>query len=410
MSSIKIKIKFPFFGKEKREKIETIEFSKIKDHMKKLKDERGISEYYDELEKSYENFMNKLGEVKKAFEDLENKGENKFTPLVKNNLEKIKELDEFNVSSFQQFYTDSFHTIDKIVKIPARIQHEALSYEESKEAMDLLNSFLKNLKKLKNILAKRYSEYNLVNHFENALKKHKQIEESMKKIDIVEEKIESVMKEEEHVKKLLEEKVNNIHDIKLRVDNKKITKLEKQISSLDNKVRVVQSYIRMNLLSARRPISKILYSKEDKRLFEFFKKITEDPLENINENFWKIISIIEKENLSEDRRINEFLKFVENELNNKIIEYKNIEMKKKKLKDVLKQTLSKNKDVLENFEKEKESTEKILKVIHKKLNDLKKEKNDLELIIRKGIKTLEMMLRKVSNHKVRIRVDYLNQT
>jgi len=404
VSYIKIRISLPSFGKKKERGIETIQFSEIKDYMKKLKDERGISEYYDELEKSYEKFMNKLDRVKKAFEDLENKGEKKFTPLVKNNLEKIKKLDEFNISSFQKFYNDSFYIIDKIMKVPGRIQHELLNYENGKKSIDLLNSFLRDLHELKVILAKRYSKYNIVNHFENALKKNKEMEESMKKMNSIEKEIESVMKEEEHTKELLEEKIENIQTIESKIKNKKIIEFEEQISSLDSKVRIIKSDLRTNLLNTRRPISKILHSKRDKKLFVFFKKFTENPLENINEDFWKMINILEKENLDESKNgsINEFLKFIENELNDKIIKYKNLEMEKKKLKDTVERLSLKNKEVLRKSKGEKEGIQQKLKRIHRKSDDLKKEKNDLELIIKKRIKTLEMILRKIGNHKVKI--------
>ena len=350
--------------------------------------------------------MDKLHGVEKALEILEKEGEKTFTFAVRKKLEKIKELNKFDVSSFQEFYTDTFHVIDEIVKISPQTQHQVLKYKNGKETIQLLNSFLKKTRDLKKILAKRYSEYSIVNHFENALKKHKEIEELVEKIGGIENKIESVIKEEKHTEELLEEKIKNLQTIELKIRNENIAKLEKQISSLDNKIRTIKSNLKMNLLNARRPISKILHSKRDKKLFVFFKKFIDNPLENINEDFWKIISILKNENLNknENRSINEFLKFVENKLNDIIVEYKNLEIKKKKLKGTVEELSLKNKEVLGKFEKEKNDTEEKLRIIHKRLSDLKKEKKSLDTIIRKNVKALEIILKKVSDRKIKIKL------
>jgi len=407
MSGIKLKIKLPFFGKKEKKQIETIEFSAIKNYMGELRNEGEISEYYDKLKMNYEELMKKLEEVKKAFENLENKGEKKFTRLVRKNLERIKKIDEFNVSSFQQFYTDTFHTIDKIVKIPVRTQYEALKYEDGKKTMDSLNSFLKDVDNLKKILAARYSEYSVVNHLENAIKKHREVEELMKKIEDLEKKIESVTKEKEDTKKLLEEKSKDIEHVESRVDFKKIVELKEQIDSLDTRIDGIDSDLRSSISRARRPISKILHSN-DKKIFEFFQNFMKYPLENINEIFWKMVDLVKlkdtKLNEDENRRLNEFLKFVENELMKKIDEYKNLKKDKRQLESMLEKVSSRNGKVLKRIKDEGKNVKEKLKVVNRRLEKLKKEMDNLQIIFRKNIKTLEIMIRKTSGNKIRIKI------
>ena len=408
MSSIKIKIKLPSFGKKEKREIEEIQFSGIKNYIEKLRNTEDISEYYDKLKKHYEKLMEKLEEVKKAFENLENKGEKKFTHLVKRNLEKIKKMDEFNVSSFQQFYTDTFYIVDKIVKTPARTQHEALKYENGKATIELLNSFLKDLQDLKNILAKRYSEYSVVNHFENALKKHKEIEELMKKIEDTEKRIRPLEKEKEDIKKLLEQKIKNLESMGSEVDTKKIVELKKQIDSLNSKIKTINSELKINLSRARRPISKILHSGGDEKIFEFFQNFMENPLENINENFWKMVGIVKQEdvkiNENENKRLNEFLKFVEDELKKKIDEYKNLKEEKRQLDNMLEKISSKNEEVLKRLEDEEKNLEEKLKIVNRRLEKLGKEMGNLQTLFRKSIKVLEIMIKKSSGNRVRIKI------
>jgi len=408
MSGIKIKINLPFFGKEKKRQIETIEFSAIKNYMEELRNEGEISEYYDKLKKNYEKLMERLGEIKKAFENLENKGEKKFTPLVRKNLEKIKKIDEFNISSFQQFYTDTFYIIDKIVKIPARTQHEVLKYENGKVTIELLNSFLKDVGNLKKILAMRYTEYSVVNHLQNALKKHREVEELMKKIEDLRKKIELVTKQREDTKKLLEEKTENLENRESRVDFKKVLELKGQIDSLNSRIGMIDSDLRISLSRARRPISKLLHSKGDKKIFEFFQNFMEYPLENINENLWKMMDLIKfksvKLNEDENRRLNEFLKFVEDELNKKFDEYKSSKQEKGNLENMLKKISSENEEVLKRLKDEKKDVDKKFKILNRRLDKLKKERDNLQTVFKKSIKTLEIMLSKTSGSKIRIKL------
>jgi len=408
VSYIKIKIKLPSFGKKEKREIEEVQFSEIKNYMEELRNEGKISEYYDKMRKSYEELMEKLEEVKKAFENLESKGEKKFTPLVGKNLEKIEKLDEFSIPSFQKFYTDTFYIIDRIVKIPARIQHEILNYENGKETIGLLNSFLKDLQDLKKILAKRYSEYSVVNHFENALKKHKEIEELMKKIEDTEKRIRPLAKEKEDVKKLLEQKIKNLESMGSEVDTKKIVELKKQIDSLNSKIKTINSDLKINLLRARRPISKILHSGEDKKIFEFFQNFMEHPLENINENFWKMVGIVKIEdvelNEDENKRLNEFLKFVESELKKKFDKYEDLRKEIETLKDMLENFSSRNKEILKKLEDEEKNVEEKLKIVNRRLEKLEKEMGNLQTLFRKSIKVLEIMIKKSSGNRVRIKI------
>jgi len=408
MSGIKIKFRLPSFGKKEKKQIETIEFSEIKKYLEELKNEREISEYYDKLKKIYEKLIERLDEVKKAFENLEDKGEKKFTRLVRRNLEKIKKIDEFNVFSFQQFYTDTFYTIDKIIKIPARTQHGVLKYENGKETIKLLNSFLNDVNDLKKILAMRYSEYSAVNHLENALKKHREIEELMKNIEDVEKKIELVTKEKEDTKKLLEEKTETVKHTESRVDTEKIVELKEQIDSLNTRIEVIDSNLRIGLSRARRPISKILYSIKDKKIFEFFQDFMKHPLENINGNFWKMVDLVKfkdiKLNEDENRRLNEFLNFVEDELRKKFDEYKNLKGEKKQLENTLEKISSRDEEVLKKLEDEEKNVEEKFKIVNRRLEKLKKEGNSLQALFRKNVKALEIMIKKASGNKIKIKI------
>lgn len=406
MSGITIKINLPFFGRKNRAGAESVKFSEVKNYAEKLRNEGKISEYYDRLREAYKNFMDRLDEVERALKILEGNGEKKFTHLVRKNLEGIKKLDEFSIPSFQQFCVVTFYIIDRIVKIPGQIQHEVLGYKNGKETIDLLNSLLRNLEDLKDILAKRGSEYSVVNDLEGALKKHEEIEELMKRNGDVERKIESVTKEREETKNSLEKNIENAMTAESKTDEGKVMEVKKRISSLDCKIEGIGSDIKANLLSARRPIGKILHSKGDKKVFGFFQSFIDHPLENIGERFWEMVNTLKKENikLDEDERksLNDFLKFAENELNDKIAEYDELKGNKKKLEDMAEDLSSKNRELIKKFEQGKEDAEKKFKAMSRKLDDLKKEKNDLEVDIEKNIKILESMLSKISGNGVRV--------
>jgi len=400
---IKIKINFPLFTKEKTERIENIEFSKINRYMNELKNNSEISKYYKDLEKSYEKFISKLSEVKKSFENLGNKDGIRFIPFVKNNLEMIKELNEFNIHSFQKFYTDTFSIMRRMIKTYDEIQDEISGYENGERILSSLNSLFKDLDGLKKSLAKRHSEYSMINHFENASKKYSDIQEFIKKDQDLEKKINLVAKEEKITKETLKEKIKDFQSIESKIESKKITELKKQIFSLEDDIAAIKSDLKINLLAARRQISKILHSRENKKIFNFFQEFANNPLDNVNENFWELTNLLKDTKFNKE--INEFLKFSENELNDKISKCKNLENNKRDLKHILKELLSKNKEIEEKFEKEKNDAEQKFKKINKKLTSLSREKTDLEVVIKQNIKILEDMISKLSNQKITIKLN-----
>lgn len=408
MPPIKIKISLPLFGKEKKKEIKTIRFSEVKNYLEELRDKKEISEYYGKLKRSYEDFMEKLHEIEKALEILEDEGEKTFTPIVRKRLERIEKLNKFNISSYQEFYTNTFHIIDGIVKISPRTQYQVLEYEKGKETIDLVNSFLEKIQDLKKILAKRYSEYSVVNHFENALRKQKEIEGLMKKVESKKGRFELSVKEEIDAKKLFEGKNNNLEDVKSKLNHEKAKKLKIRIDSLNSEIEMAKTELKANLLGARRPISKVLHSVNDKKIFEFFqKKFIKYPLEHINEKFWLLVDIVKKENIkldeNERKEMNEFLKFVENSLHDKHLKYKNLKMDKKKIEDMLEEISLKNREILERFKNEKKRAKKEFRIKKRRLENFRKEKDELEDLLRKKIKSLEIVLSKVSENEIRIK-------
>ena len=405
MSGIRIKIKFPGFSRKKEIEAENIEFTSVKEYMENLRHEGDVSEYYGKLKSVYEELMKKLEKTKKIFEVLINEGEKKFSPTVKRRLEKIKKIKNFDVSSFQDFYNDTFYLIDKLMKIPPETQREVLKYEKGKEAVDSLNSFLKSLQKLKDILAKRFSEYSMVNHLENAFKKYEEMEEELRRFKELEKKIESMSKGKDEVEKLLQEKIKNLQDAKSKIEKKELTRIQIELSSLDERIKAINSYLISNLLNARRPISKILHLK-DKKLFDFFQKhFLRNPLENINEDFWRTVNLLKEKNIElnedESASLHKFLVFVD-ELEKKIKELKELEKKRKELENKIEKISTKNKEILRKFEEEKNDLEEEFKKMERRLNILKKEKNDLEAILKKNIRMLGIMLSKATERKINI--------
>jgi len=402
----RIKINF-LFGRREKKQIEAIEFSEIENYIEGIKSEKKISEYYDKLNDSYEKIMKRLEEAKKSLKKLESKGEKKFTSLVIKNLERIKEVEELNIPSLQQFYTNTFYIIDKIVKIPPQIQYEALEYEEGKEAVKLLNSFLKDVGDLKKILAMRYGEYSTANHLENASKKYKEVKKIMEDIKHIEDEIQSVIEEKEDAEKLLEEGAEALKHISSRIDTKEVMELRKHINSLDAKLVEISSDLKLRISRARRPISKILHSK-DKKMLDFFHTFMKYPLENINEKFWKIVDTIRTSdvelNKDENRTLNEFLIFVDHELKKNIDEYNKLEEEKRQISGILKKVSSRNERLLENVENEKKDLEEKVRAVNKKLEKLKKARNNLQHLLRKNIKILEIMIKKAGGNRIKIKI------
>ena len=144
---IKIKIKFPSFHKEKEG--EEIKLKDVKNYLEKLKDSKEISEFYEKLKSRYKEFIESFKKVKRDIEILEKNGENKFTSLVKPELEKVGELEEFELDKIQKYYSNVSNVIDRIIKIPGQLQHDSLSYEHGKETIDSLNSFVKRFDEFK---------------------------------------------------------------------------------------------------------------------------------------------------------------------------------------------------------------------------------------------------------------------
>ncbi len=407
MQSIKIKIKLPSFGKENKREIEAIQFSEVQNLIDDIKSKNEISEYYGMLKKSYENFMENYQKVESALEILEDEGEKTFTSAIKKKLRKIEELNKFDISSFQEFYTKTFEVID-IVKISPKVQYEVLKYEKGKETIESINSFLKRLRELKEVLAKRYSEYSVVNHFENVLKKKEEINGLKELIENLEKDIEAKGRKLKDKKKLLDEKNNELEKIKSDLDVSKVEEIQNKINSLDESITEVEPDLKKSLVMARRPISKILHSSTNKKIFDFFReKFLRFPLENINEKFWEMMDILKNNDteLSETELedLGKFLKFVDKELEKKVLKLKNLEIEKKNLEKRVKKISLKNDKILRDIKKGREKIEEDIRRLKRQLESLEEERNVLEKKVKKGIKILGIMLSKVCKNKIRIK-------
>jgi len=171
---------------------------------------------------------------------------------------------------------------------------------------------------------------------------------------------------------------------------------------------MIDSDLKINLLKARRPIIKILHSGEDKKIFEFFQNFMEHPLENINENFWKMVGIVKREDIKlnedENKKLNEFLKFVESELKKKLDEYKNLEDEKRQLENMLGKFSSENEEVLKKLEDEERNVEEKIRIVNRRLEKLEKEMSNLQTLFRKNIKVLEIMIKKANGNKIIIKI------
>lgn len=407
MSSIRKKIRLALSGR-KPEIEETIRFSEVKSYIEKLRDSEKVSKDYSSLMKSYDEFMEKLGEVKKELEILQKNGEKRFTRIAIRNLEGIKDLDEFNSSSFREFYVDTAQVVHDIMKIPGGIQRKTLNYEHGKETIDALNSFLRSFKNLRKVFSEILAENSVTEYHGNALKKYIEIEDSLRKREDLQNRIKSLRKEKEEKKRDSEEKTANLRAAQSRIDNKEILEVKKRIVSLDKKIKQSSSGLRINLRKGRRPISKILHS-EDKKLFEFYQYFTEHPLENINERFWEIIATLEKErsNLGEKERkkIDGFLDFCKKKLNDMMREYEEAEARKRELEENFSKVSLENKEFLRDFELQEETARKDLAWTSKELDEMERESSILGIDIGKNVRILEKMLGKIGNNRVTIEFD-----
>jgi len=180
---------------------------------------------------------------------------------------------------------------------------------------------------------------------------------------------------------------------------------KKRIASLDVMIRRISSDLGINLRRGRRPISKILHSK-DRRLFQFYKHFTKYPLENVNERFWEMIATLEKEEVSlgekERRRIDEFVSFSRNRLVAMIGEYEDARARKRELEESDSRISLGNKDLLRNLELQKENAENDFARTTKRLEEVENEKNMLETVIEEDVRMLEKMLCEIGNAKIKI--------
>ena len=403
MVSIGKKIRLAFSGK-KSEIADIIPFSQVKSYIEGVKNKVKISKNHSYLIKNYEEFIEKLDNVKKELDILKNNGEKKFTKITNERLKGIKKINEFNLSSFKEFYVDAAQVVRNLMKIPARIQRNTLIYENGEETIDAFNIFLKSFRVLNYEFSKIKSEDNTVNIQRNALTKFNEMQEFLVKKESLLKSIKLLKKGKEEKNRILEEKNANIQSGQSKIRNKKALEIKKSISALDRKLREIDSKLKINLLKGRRPISKILYSK-DKKLFKFFKSFIKYPIENVNEKFWKMIDTLEKENLNfvkERKKIEAFLKFSRNNLSNMIEEYLEVKLEKKKFEEKLKEISLANKKILLDFELQKEIAQNDFTRTRRKLDEIEKEKNTLEIDIDKNLRILEKLLSKIVNNKVQI--------
>jgi hypothetical protein len=407
MSSIGKKIRLAF-SRKKLETIETIRFSGVKSYIETVRNSEEVSKDYSFLIKNYEEFMEKLDEVKNELEILRENGEKRFTKMASENLDAIENLDEFNLSSFREFNANTAQVILSIMKIPAGIQRKTLKYENGKETINALNLFLKSFRTLKNVSSELLAENSVVRYHGNALKKYKEMKESFRKKEELRNRIELLKKEKEGKKRDLEESTANLRAARLKIDNKEILEAKKHLTSLDSKIREIASDLKINLRKGRRPISKVLHLK-DRKLFEFFQFFIEYPLENINTRFWKIIATLEKESIDlgekDKKKIADFLKFSKRKLNDRIREYEDAKTKKKKLEETLSKITFRNKELIGDFELQEETAQNDFTWKSKKLDETISEKNLLETDIKKNARILENMLGKIFRNKVRIEFD-----
>jgi len=401
---IKIKIKFPSFHKEKEG--EEIKLKDVKNYLEKLKESGDVSEFYEKLKSRYKEFIESFKKVKRDIEILEKNGENKFTSLVKPELEKVGELEEFELDKTQKYYSNVSNVIDRIIKIPGQLQHESLNYEHGKETIDSLNSFVKRFDEFKKILAKRYSDYSVVNDLEKAKKKFEEVEELKRKSQESKEESEKLEKEKIENEKLLSEKEKELEDVKSKMKNKEIESLEKELEEVKNQINESKFYLRTNLLKAKRPITKILHSG-DKKTFRFFNEFVESPLENINENFWEIVDLLKKERFEEledveKESIKEFLEFVRDKLEVELRRLSELVKKKRVIELKIEELKAENEKLLNKFIREKLEADEKLKETVRRFKRAEEEKNNVEKNFKKNLKILEKMIGRIAKREVKI--------
>jgi len=221
----------------------------------------------------------------------------------------------------------------------------------------------------------------------------------------LQDRIELLRKEKEEQKRNKEERTANLQAAQSEIDSEEIVEAEKRVIALNSDIREISSDLKTNLRKGRRPISKILHSK-DRKLFRFYQYFTDYPLENINERFWGMVATLEKEsiNLGEEERkkIDAFLNFSRKKLDDMIREYGDAKEKKKELEENFSKISLRNEELLRNFEREEEIAQNDFTQTSRKLVETEREENMLEIDIKKNMIILEKMLSKISNNVVKI--------
>ena len=249
------------------------------------------------------------------------------------------------------------------------------------------------------------SARNKATKFEIVLKKTERLEDDLRKKNELELEIKRLKAEKEEKRRSSEENIANLRKLQLEIDKKEIVEAEKRVNSLNNEIRKIKSDIKINLLRARRPISKILHSK-DKKAFEFFQYFAKHPLRNINNRFWQTIAILEKENLnineSEKNEINVFLNFVKRKMNEMISNYSSLEVQKEKLEKNIKKISFKDEELQRNITRQKKISQKDLIQASKRLEEIENERKKIEIDIKEKKKMLEKILTETRNREVMI--------
>jgi predicted nucleic acid-binding Zn-ribbon protein len=291
------------------------------------------------------------------------------------------------------------------MKIPTRIQRKTLNYQNGKETIDALNALLQSFRHFQNALSTILEDDDAGEDQEIPLKKYNEIEVSLQEKEHLQNRITSIKKEKEENKRKLAETTTDLQAARSKIDNEVIQESKNQITSLDSKIREIGSGLKINLRKGRRPISKILHSK-NRKLFAFYQHFIEFPLENIDERFWEIVATLEREqiHLSEKERktIDAFLSFSQYRLNTAIGEYDAAKAEKKKLEQEIRRISLRNHELLRDFEHQKEIAQNELTWISQKLDEIEREKNKVKTDIEKNARILEEMLSKIGSNQVKI--------
>ena len=404
MSSIGKKIRRAL-SEKKPETIATLRFSEVKAYIERFRNDEKAPKDYSLVIKHYEAFMETLATVNRELEILQENGEKRFTKIANDNLKRIRNLDEFHASSFREFSVDTTQVIYSLMKIPTRIQRKTLNYTNGKETIDTLNALFQSFKHFKNALSAILEEDNAGEDQKTALNKYTEIEDSLQEKEHLQNRIGTLKKENEENKRKLVETTTNLQAAQSKIDNEVIREAKKSIASLDSEIREIGSVLKINLRKGRRPISKILHSK-DRKLFAFYQHFIEFPLDNVDERFWEIVATLEREqnNLSEKERkvIEVFLSFSKHRLNAAIGEYEAAKAEKKELEQDVRRISLRNHELLRDFEHQKEIAQSELTWISQKLAEIERENNKVKTDIKKNARILEEILSKIGSNPVKV--------